>query len=203
MWHSFPSPGSEGSRALTSSCWSWQCTMLPESPPRDFLRITLRVLGRKYDRAIGKVILSHLSPQWTDKASKATEPVPEKQKSIVGYQFTLSQLLPAPSSLGCFVMSIHISDLLAGALLGSRGDWRARGRRKELLLPVCFLGRFLHPHSSTAVAVPSRDSSWMQFADFSTLVGPLLYSPLRNTRNNPPRRSGFNSMETLLWGVKF
>lgn len=159
MWHSFPSPGSESSRTLISSCWSWQCTVLPESPPRDFLWITQQVLGRKYDRAIEKVILSHLSSQWTDRASKATEPVPEKQKSTVGYQFTLSQLLPAPSSLGGFVMWIHISDLLAGALLGSRGDCRARGRRKELLLPVCFLGRLLHQHSSTAVAVPSRDSS--------------------------------------------
>lgn len=78
MWHSFPSPGSESSRALISSCWSWQCTVLPESPPRDFLWITLQVLGRKYDRVIRKVILSHLSPQWTD---EPTKPQSRSQKS--------------------------------------------------------------------------------------------------------------------------
>lgn len=139
-----------------------------------FLWITLWGLQRESDRETGKVLLSHFSSQWTERPSEPEELVPKEHKSTLGYSFFLSQLPPAllfpawPVVWGLGRCNAHFC--FAGwSPISSRGDCRARGRRRDLLLPVCFLGGFLQ-HFSTAVAVPSRDSSWMRFADFSTLA---------------------------------
>ena len=65
MWHSFPSPGSESSRALISSC---QPLTLPDSPPWGSLwlsPITLWVLRGSVTEKLGRFprILSHLRGQ--------------------------------------------------------------------------------------------------------------------------------------------
>lgn len=128
---------------------------------------------------MGKVLLSHFSSHWNDRPSKPTKLVLERQTHTVGYSFILSQLLPglplpwAALWFGGWDSAVHISALLAGALLVSRRDCRFGGRRRDLLLPVSF---YVHQHF-TAVAVPSRDSSSMQPADFSILYNPFITLP--------------------------
>lgn len=201
MWHSFPSPGSENSRALTSSCQllNAQCTM-------GFSVVILRVLGGRIAEKWGRFswVISHLTGMTGP--SKPTKLVLERQTHIVGYSFILSQLLPglplpwAALWGGGWDSTVHISALLAGALLVSRRDCGAGGRRRDLLLPF-FLWGFVHQHF-VVVAVPSHDSSSMQLQIFNP-VQPLHSSPLRNSGTRHPHRSVFNSRDTLCWGVKF
>lgn len=145
-----------------------------------------------------------ISLEW--QAQQTHKACPGKADTHCGL-FILSQLLaglPLPwAALLCggWDSAVHISALLAGALLVSRRDCRTGGRRRDLLLPVSF---YEDLSTNTSLQWQSHPVTAAQCSlKIFNPVQPLHFSRLRNTRTRHPHRSVFNSRDTLLWDVKF